>query len=486
MSFTAPDDRSTDRVARPRVVPIASMVLGLALATMAVPALTQQHGATAEAASKPGPAKGQRVPTGCPSPLGSGTMATPGQLALEADAARLRATPEMRAAERDVARYYETSLIGLSKDGAKTLDFAVSSVAQASAEETATLSAAEPTFLWFARAEHCWAGTRVPNAGYGIENPDNFYRHAGIDDTSDFVLAGKLGENPPSDLSVIVYGEIPGTGAVTQEGAPVLGSIALSQMQVGADGSFQITVDPRPADGRPNHIRTTSGAALLIVRDSLSDWSAEQPSTLTLERVAGTPATPPTFRERTVRAAAMTRALGRYWGVDWNMAYPYVNPANALASTPRQRPIGFATSGHFSLRSAETLVVTVDRKRAKYLGFQLADPWGVARDYVHRTGSLNGAQVAANADGTVTFVISPQDPGVQNWLDTSGLTSGLMALRWQGVPAGQTSEQAVRSVRVVPLKDLRRELPSGTRFVSAKERKAQLAERFDDYRLRMG
>ena len=81
------------------------------------------------AATKHAPAKSHRVPAGCPTPVRSGTMATPGQLALEADVARLRATPEMRATERDVARYYETSLIGLSRDGAKTRDFAVASVA---------------------------------------------------------------------------------------------------------------------------------------------------------------------------------------------------------------------------------------------------------------------------------------------------------------------------------------------------------------------
>ena len=35
-----------------------------------------------------------------------------------------------------------------------------------------------------------------------------------------------------------------------------------------------------------------------------------------------------------------------------------------------------------------------------------------------------------NADGSVRIVISDGDPGVPNWLDTSGHHTGVMFFRW--------------------------------------------------------
>jgi hypothetical protein len=81
-----------------------------------------------------------------------------------------------------------------------------------------------------------------------------------------------------------------------------------------------------------------------------------------------------------------------------------------------QGRLGFVSSGHFQLGNNEALVVTLDRLRADYLGFQLSDPWGVAPEYGSRNGSRNGSlnrsQAKANPDGTYIYVIAADDPGV--------------------------------------------------------------------------
>jgi hypothetical protein len=41
--------------------------------------------------------------------------------------------------------------------------------------------------------------------------------------------------------------------------------------------------------------------------------------------------------------------------------------------------------------------------------------------YWSRTGSMNMSQMAAESDGSFTYVVAHQDPGVYNWLDTGGL-----------------------------------------------------------------
>ena len=48
-------------------------------------------------------------------------------------------------------------------------------------------------------------------------------------------------------------------------------------MEVDSDGSFTITVDSDPADGRPNHVQTTPEAHEFYIRDVLLDWDRDDP-----------------------------------------------------------------------------------------------------------------------------------------------------------------------------------------------------------------
>ena len=57
--------------------------------------------------------------------------------------------------------------------------------------------------------------------------------------------------------------------------------------------------------------------------------------------------------------------------------------------------------------------------------------WTVTGDYWDEQTSLNNAQAVANPDGTYTFVISPTDPGVRNWVSTGGLNQGTVSIRFQ-------------------------------------------------------
>jgi hypothetical protein len=83
-----------------------------------------------------------------------------------------------------------------------------------------------------------------------------------------------------------------------------------------------------------------------------------------------------------------------------------------------------------------------------------------------------------NADGTLTLVVAPKDPGVSNWLDTTGLHEGTLFVRWQKLPEMlDPHAQGVRSVRLVKVADLDPALPR----VSPAERKALLAKRAAAY-----
>jgi hypothetical protein len=143
---------------------------------------------------------------------------------------------------------------------------------------------------------------------------------------------------------------------------------------------------------------------------------------------------------------------------------------------------GFAANGNFKIADDEALVVTLDPLGAQYVGFDLTTPWLVSLEHVHGSGSLNNTQAQANPDGTITYVIAPKDPGVYNWLSTSGLHAGNILIRWQALPESVTSaERAVRSVQVVKLAGLSAALPSPARRVTVSERRQLAEERAANY-----
>jgi hypothetical protein len=137
------------------------------------------------------------------------------------------------------------------------------------------------------------------------------------------------------------------------------------------------------------------------------------------------------------------------------------------------------TFSRWQLADDEALLVTVTLGGASYLVCPVTNDWFITTDYVNHTQSLNNSQAVANPDGTYTFVISPTDPGVYNWVDTVGMHEGTLNLRWQGLP-GPSAELSA-TMKLVKLSELPGTLPSGTRYVTRREREFQLVERKASY-----
>ena len=82
-------------------------------------------------------------------------------------------------------------------------------------------------------------------------------------------------------------------------------------------------------------------------------------------------------------------------------------------------------------------------------------------------------------------MISNADPGVHNWVDPCGLTSGILTLRMAEFPDQRPTDGLSASGQVVKLADLESVLPPGTRQVTADERATQLADRAAAYARRL-
>ena len=140
--------------------------------------------------------------------------------------------------------------------------------------------------------------------------------------------------------------------------------------------------------------------------------------------------------------------------------------------------------GRFDLQPDEAFVVDVNDGGAEYFTVPLSNIWGTTLDIVDRTGSLNKAQSVPNADGGYTFVISPFDPGVANWIDSDGLREGILTLRMAEFgEAGPQPELGARG-RVVRLDRLAEELP-GLVPVTPEQREDELAARRSAYLRRL-
>lgn len=89
-------------------------------------------------------------------------------------------------------------------------------------------------------------------------------------------------------------------------------------------------------------------------------------------------------------------------------------------------------------------------------------------DFYNRIVNTNGHQAQADADGAYRIVVSCEDPGVWNWMDTLGLAKGFLWGRMDRV-----NEYQPKATKV-PVAELREHLPDDTRACSPDERETEL------------
>ena len=121
----------------------------------------------------------------------------------------------------------------------------------------------------------------------------------------------------------------------------------------------------------------------------------------------------------------------------------------------------------------EALVIEVRMTvEPEYLGFHLSNLWGESLDYANHVASLNGFQARRDADGAVRYVVAHRDPGLANWVDTTGPPEGYLTVRWSYSQKQQElPEVAVRKLR---FGDLEKALPAPLLKLSKEERIEQV------------
>lgn len=404
-------------------------------------------------------------------------VATASQHAQELAALELVQHPVVKAAHTEVA---ETWLARAKASPAmrERFEAAFEEVMFSAAMWSSNQDPLHPQVTCITRLAHPVEGRSVPGSRWGIDNPDTVYRVVPISGSERYELRGQVGEGRMTENYFTLWNQHMGTVDVLDG----------RRMHVEPDGSFVVTIDSDPAGDRRNHIRSDDTAHELYVRDVLLDWGRDDPNSFEVHRLG-----PPPSRgrwsldEQAERTAAMMAHFADFTG---KLSYgTYKLPPNHFSLAWSADHTGAMRSqvyvaGRFLLEPGQAFVIDVSDGGAEYFTVPLSNIWGTTLEIVDRTGSLNKAQSEPNADGTWTYVLSPEDPGVHNWLDTDGLGEGILTLRMAEFPEGGPRPDLAATGRVIDLADLDREVPH-LRRVSAEERAQQLAARRASYLRRL-
>jgi len=403
-------------------------------------------------------------------------LATPAQRAVEDRALALLERPELQRARAVVTLLWRNATAWPSRDQADRFEGMIDEYMFHHAMRAANGDPNHPHATRFMAPPHHWFGRDVPGSRWAGDSPDFIYRTIPIAHGGHYEIRGRrsCAEAPSVNYSLM------GDRTASPLTQAILDSL---DMEFVSDGSFVITLDGTPAEGRPNHIQTQPGAEFIMVRDALGDW--EQQSANALEVVRLDPDGGPKAEEEMAAHAAKIALDGVYYTF-YITHSGYGQAPNELrqpmsAGAFGGMPTQWGTKGNVWLEEDEALIVRANSAGAGFRNLVLTDAFHISIEYWRRTSSLNMAQMAADEDGDFTFVIAHRDPGVHNWLDTGGLRRMQFGQRRQAFPRGIPHDDPWMTARLVKLDALERELPDGVQRIGESGRKAQLAARAAGY-----
>lgn len=277
---------------------------------------------------------------------------------------------------------------------------------------------------------------------YG-DNPGTVYDAAVLDPALVYRIAGHRGAC--SYLGFCLYGT--GDGGAKR----IAGNLDDDQMSFGSDGSFELWLGgPERSD---NWLPLEADITEVMVRQYFVDPAAAQ-ATYTIEVVPSL-GPPPVLTSEVL--AARLDALGAYVR-DTVEAETTLSALSASISTavfrhggeyvdaagrPTDAPVDASVvvrvmptpaiqySGQWfdDLGDDEVLVVSGRVPDCRYWSIQLLTRFMESGDWVHAPVFLSSRDIVANPDGTFAVHIAHTDPGLGNWIATTGLRSANVAVR---------------------------------------------------------
>ncbi len=360
-----------------------------------------------------------------------------------------------------------------------------------------------------------------------IDNADAVYLVAQVDGQHSYIVRGKAGDSrhwrgtqsdikgraPQYVIFELCSGYAGDSGSLKElrRGERINTSTLDSHaIQVEPDGTFEILLAPEKPQGFEGNFmlsrRASHGtdyiARFLNCREIFHDWENEELLDLEIIRVGcenspQPPIDPAGAIEMMSQVGDFTNNQMRFWnafyaitletygkvpgGVDTGSDKPFMptndmNQPNALGiATGGGQSTNIYSGGVYKLDDDEALIIESEVPvKPSLLGFHLSNLWGESLDFESYQSSLNSAQMSIGADGVYRWVVCHRDPGVANWVDTTGLAHGYLTVRYTYAEKPPKQDWPTLKVNKVAFSEIASHLPSDTVFVDQQTRAANI------------
>ena len=287
----------------------------------------------------------------------------------------------------------------------------------------------------------------------GADNPDNFYLTAALNGNHEYRISGRR-----NTIAYLSFGTQSGNYGEGR-GLPPTGHIESEQIDMDEDGCFELILSRTPQSGNWLPMKPETGT--LVVRQTFLDREGETPAELQIERIncsederRPAPLTPSELDAGLKKAGALVLGaplLFAKWANDFRKhsnELPMFDPDVSLAAGGDPNIVYYHS--HWAIARDEALLIEVQPPECEHWNFQLNNYWMESLDYRHHRIHINKHLARYEDDGSVRLVVAHEDPGLPNWIETAGHTSGTMCFRWV-----RASEHPQPRTRVVDLGSLR-------------------------------
>ena len=290
----------------------------------------------------------------------------------------------------------------------------------------------------------------------GSDNPDNYYQTAAIHGDYEYRISGRR-----NTVTYLGFGTQAGHYGQSG-GLPPTGYIEAGEIEIGEDGTFDLIVSSRRHDR--NWLPMTAESRTLIVRQTFLDRETEVPAELHIERIGCAddekrprPLTPEQIDEGLKSAGTLVAGAAMLFA-NWARGFkkhsntlPMFDPDVSLQAGGDPNIVYYHS--HWAVADDEALVIEAMPPECEHWNFQLNNYWMESLDYRHHTIHTNRHLAHHEEDGSVRLVVSHEDPGLPNWLETAGHASGTMCFRW--IRAKEHPQPQTRLVKLSELRALR-------------------------------
>lgn len=315
--------------------------------------------------------------------------------------------------------------------------------------------------------KHPWLQKIVtPWVKLGGDNADAIYHVTPVDGAQAYRVVGNTVGAVYTSITIEAGGERGGYAG------RIAGVINDTSYDVAADGTFEVFVGgPERAK---NWIELPADASRISVRHYFED---DPPAASVMEKRVPmfievlNPGPPPASPDDASIAAAIARVEKHFrsWTIDQPMPDPLPTwlslTPNHLEPPLKPGTMAYAaqdaayTQGPWAIAPDEALVMTGRWPEGRFGNVTIWNRYIQSFDYRTRNISLNRKQTVLEPDGSFKIILAHEDPGLPNWLDTAGRTSGSMFWRFM-LPEG---EIVTPKIEVVKFKDIARPSPAARR-----------------------